>query len=144
MVMMNPSTNPSTIITHSFLDLVILLPTFSPMGVIAISAPRVKNIMPITSITAPRIYSSIMLGEIGAMEKHSKSTITIIGKTALTASFSFSFNLNPSSVLRIFTSSCTFPLLKNRLLSVVIFFMLLKIICHFFQIWITLLIIMHN
>ena len=98
-VMIKPRTKPRITITHSFLERVMLLPTRSPMGVMAISAPRVKNIIPITSITAPIIYSSIMPGEMGTMVKHSASTIMMIGSTALTASFSFSFSLSFNSIL---------------------------------------------
>ena len=58
------------------------VPTRSPMGVMAISAPWVKNIMPTISSTAPSKKHSRMLGEMGAMLKHSSSTIPMIGSTA--------------------------------------------------------------
>ena len=67
-------------------------PTFSPMGVILVSAPRVKNIRPRTIITAPIRKHSRMLGEMGAAEKQSSNTMQTIGKTACSDSVSFSFS----------------------------------------------------
>ena len=99
--MIKPSRKDSGITTHSFLLLVMLVPTRSPIGVIAISAPRVKNIIPRMMSTPPIRKHSRMLGDIGAMLKHSTRTIPMIGSTALSASFSFSisfllfFNLSP-------------------------------------------------
>ena len=52
-----------------------------PIGVIAVSAPRVKNAMPTINSTAPiKKETSILLG-IGATVKHSSSTMMVIGRT---------------------------------------------------------------
>ena len=70
-----------------------LRPICSPMGIMAMSAPREKNPIPTMSIAAPnRKSSSVPIG-IGARVKLSKSTITVIGRTDESASeiFSFSF-----------------------------------------------------
>ena len=79
--------------THNFLLPVMQLPTRSPIGVIAISAPGVKNIMPTTSSAAPMRKQSRMLGEIGAIVKQSRSTMPMIGSTARKDSASFSRSL---------------------------------------------------
>ena len=60
------------------------------MGDMASSAPRVKNIMPTTSIAAPNRNKSRMLGGIGAMVKLNNNTIPMVGSTAISASFNFS------------------------------------------------------
>lgn len=63
------------------------------MGVIASSAPRVKNIIPITRSTAPNKNISKIPGGTGAIVKLNNSTIPIMGSTALKASSNFSVNL---------------------------------------------------
>ena len=92
-VIINPSKNEIKITSHSFLLLVILVPIRSPIGVIAISAPRVKNIIPAINSTAPIKKQSKILGEIGATEELSNNTIPTIGNTALNDSCNFSCNL---------------------------------------------------
>ena len=77
-------------ITASFRDCVIAVPTRSPIGVIARSAPSVKNIIPTTSSTAPIRNTISNPGEIGAIVKHRNNTIRMIGMTARSASSSFS------------------------------------------------------
>ena len=62
--------------------LVSIAPTRSPMGLMLISAPSVKNMMPTMIIAAPSRKQSRMLGETGAMEKQSTSTIATMGSTA--------------------------------------------------------------
>lgn len=76
--------------TPSFFVRVITVPTRSPIGVIAISAPEVKNIIPIRISTVPIKKQSRILGEIGAMENESSSTMATIGRTARRASIHFS------------------------------------------------------
>ncbi len=46
-----------------------MAPTRSPMGVMLISAPSVKNMMPTMIMAAPSRKQSRMLGETGAMLK---------------------------------------------------------------------------
>ena len=65
-------------------------PTLSPIGVMASSAPRVKNIMPTMIMAAPIRKHSSMLVDTGAIEKHSTSTMPTMGITAFKASLSFS------------------------------------------------------
>ena len=52
------------------------------MGLMLISAPSVKNMMPTMIIAAPSRKQSRMLGETGAMEKQSTSTMATMGSTA--------------------------------------------------------------
>ena len=101
MVITSPRIKLSKIITDSFLDWVIQVPTLSPIGVIESSTPRVKNIIPATKSTAPSKNAISMLGDIGAIVKQSTRTMPIIGITAFSASFNFScsfvlYNLNSS------------------------------------------------
>ncbi len=73
-------------------ELAIFVPTFSPMGVIASSAPRVKSIIPMTRSTAPNRNKRSMLGKTGAMVKLRSNTSPIMGSTAFNASSNFSAN----------------------------------------------------
>ena len=82
MVMRKPSRKPMPKITGSFRLLVITAPTRSPMGVMLISAPSVKNMMPTTIMAAPSKKHSRMLGDTGAMVKQSTSTMATMGSTA--------------------------------------------------------------
>ena len=82
MVIITPRMNPMPRIAHSFFVFVIQLPIRSPIMDMDISAPRVKNIIPTTSRTAPARKQSRMLGDIGAIQKHRTRTIPIIGRTA--------------------------------------------------------------
>ena len=66
---------------------VILLPTFSPMGVMLISAPRVKNIIPSITKTEPNRKLKRTLGLTGAIVRLSTSTMAMTGATATSASF---------------------------------------------------------
>ena len=70
-----------------------MVPTRSPMGVMLISAPSVKNMMPTMIIAAPSKKQSRMLGETGAMLKQSTSTMATMGSTACSDSNSFSHSL---------------------------------------------------
>ena len=93
MVIRKPSRKPSDSITQSFFDRVMQVPTRSPMGVMASSAPREKNVMPTISRTPPIRNAMRILGGIGAMVKLSSSTMPIIGSTAFRDSSSFSCSL---------------------------------------------------
>ena len=64
-------------------------PTSSPIGVMAISEPRVKSVMPTMSIAALRANKSTVGPFRGAMVKASASTIRAIGATEKTASLNF-------------------------------------------------------
>ena len=91
-VIIKPSKKDSATTTHSFLDCVIAVPTRSPIGDIASSAPSVKNTIPAISNIPPIRKHSKILGEIGAIVKDSSSTSPMMGSTACSASFSFSFS----------------------------------------------------
>ena len=91
-VIIKPSKKDSATTTHSFLDCVIAVPTRSPIGDIASSAPSVKNTIPAISNIPPIRKHSKILGEIGAIVKDSSSTSPMMGNTACSASFSFSFS----------------------------------------------------
>lgn len=89
---MTPKRKLTKTISQSFFDFVMQLPTLFPMGVMAVSAPRVKNAMPMISIAAPvRKDMSILLG-IGEMVKQSTITISVIGSTEERASLNLSRN----------------------------------------------------
>lgn len=67
-----------------------VVPTRSPIGVMETSTPTLKSSIPIINNTPPIRNINIMLGEIGAIVKHSKRTIAMIGSTALMVSINFS------------------------------------------------------
>ena len=79
-------------------------PTRSPMGVMLISAPRVKNMMPTMIMAAPSRKQSRMLGETGAMLKQSTSMMAAMGRTACSASSSFSRSLGMDDLIMMSTS----------------------------------------
>ena len=87
---MKPKRKDSPITTGSFLLFVRHVPTRSPIGDMASSAPSVKSIIPASKRTAPKRKQSRMLEEMGAITKQSTSTIAMIGSTACSASFHFS------------------------------------------------------
>ena len=93
MVIITPSKNERQTMRNTFFVWVILAPTFSPIMVIDISAPRVKNIIPKITMIAPIKKLNKMLGVNGVIEKHNTSTIIIIGTTATTASVNLFRNL---------------------------------------------------
>ncbi len=93
MVMRKPSRKPTPMMRGRLRVLVSMVPIRSPMGVMLISAPRVKNMMPTMIIAAPSRKQSRMLGETGAMEKQSTSTMATMGSTACNASNNFSRSL---------------------------------------------------
>ena len=89
-VISTPRTKPESRMSHSFRVLVSLPPTCCPMGSMASSAPRVKNIIPMISSTPPNRNDSRMLLGMGATETLSSSTMAMMGTTALRDSFNFS------------------------------------------------------
>ena len=111
MVTINPRRNANATITGRFRLLVRQVPMRSPMGVMDISAPRVRNIMPTRISTAPMRKHRRTLGEMGAMVKQRSRTMPMMGNTAWAASFHFSFNffLIPDCSLNVF-----FPFLRIR------------------------------
>ena len=74
------------------------------MGVMLISAPRVKNMMPTMIMAAPSRKQSRMLGETGAMLKQSTSMMAAMGRTACSASSSFSRSLGRDDLIMMSTS----------------------------------------
>ena len=73
-----------------FLVFVTAIPILPPIGVIETSAPRVKNPIPITTITEPIKKLSNKSGRIGTAARHRTATIRKIGSTEPAASFIFS------------------------------------------------------
>ena len=76
------------------------LPLCSPMGIMAISAPRLKNPIPTIKSTAPTRNISRVASDMGVMVTQSTNTISVTGSTASSASiifsFSFLFKMPPS------------------------------------------------
>ena len=64
------------------LALVSCLPVCSPMGIMAISAPRLKKPMPRMSSTAPTRNIISVASGMGVMVTHSANTISVTGSTA--------------------------------------------------------------
>ena len=60
------------------------------MGVIAVSAPKVKSPVPTTTLAAPSIKASIIPLSSGVTVMHKSITIIVMGKTEEKASFIFS------------------------------------------------------
>ena len=110
--MITPRRKASTRTTQSFRLFVIAGPTRSPMGDMAISAPRLKNIIPTVRSTAPARKQSRIPEGTGTSAKHSTKTIPAIGSTAAVDSLSFSrsfsvYSLKPS--LRFLLFYRTYP-----------------------------------
>lgn len=101
--MINPMIKLIAMIKNRFLDLVMVVPVRSPIGVIESSTPTLKNNIPTMRRAAPIRNVIKILGGIGAMVKHKKRTIKSIGKTALRVSFSFSLNLD--FILNVFNNT---------------------------------------
>ena len=76
--------------TQSFRDPAIWDPACSPMGVMAVSAPRVKNPMPTMSSTAPAKKARRMSTGSGARVRQRTSTMAVMGSTEDRASRTFS------------------------------------------------------
>jgi len=86
MVIINPIIKPIKIMTESFLDFVIMVPTLSPMGVMDNSTPTLKSSIPTINKTAPIKNVIKILGGMGAIVKHNNKTIARMGKTAFIVS----------------------------------------------------------
>ena len=108
MVIRKPSKKPSTRMRGSLRLRVMTAPTRSPMGVMLISAPRVKNMMPTTIMAAPSKKHSRMLGDTGATVKQSTSTMATMG-TACSASKSFSRSLGSDRLRMMSTAFRLYP-----------------------------------
>ena len=80
MVTINPRRNATATITGRFRLLVRQVPMRSPMGVMDISAPRVKNIMPTRISTAPIRKHRRTLGERGELGDWAKREHEAIGR----------------------------------------------------------------
>ena len=91
-VMMTPITKQTIIRIERRFVFMIWEPTPSPSGVIAISAPSWKNAMPMISMNAPTRNRAMVPVSIGTTKMLSSSTMTVMGRTALTDSSNFSFN----------------------------------------------------
>ena len=92
MVIIKPIIKLISMIINTFFERVITLPTRSPIGVMEISTPTLKNNIPIINKIAPIKNVIKILGGMGAIEKHSSKTIARIGRTAFNVSVSFSLN----------------------------------------------------
>jgi hypothetical protein len=85
-----------------FFDFVIWEPTYSPIGVIDISAPRENSAIPTIIITAPNKNDVKLDISIGAMVKHNTNIIKETGNTDLTDSLSICLKAVECLFMRIF------------------------------------------
>ena len=104
---------------NRFLDLVIMVPVLSPIGVMESSTPTLKKSMPTISRAAPTRNVIKMLGGIGAIVKHSTSTIPRIGITAFIVSENFSENLLFSRECGSFNLQGTFLILCGEHINII-------------------------
>ena len=79
---------PTVSMNHTLRFLVRVEPSFSPTGTIPISVPARKSESPIMSITPPRMKFHSLSVPNGVMVKFRIRTITIIGSTEISVSFS--------------------------------------------------------
>ena len=90
MVMKTPITKHTAIRISTFFDLVSPAPIWSPIGVIAMSAPRLKKAIPMTSITAEIMKTTISLAvRLISGVKFSTVTSKATGSTEISDSLSF-------------------------------------------------------
>ena len=89
-VMKMPTSRLTRMINHTLRDLVTADPTWLPIGVMARSVPRVKSPIPKISRSAPSTKPISRLLGTGEMEKQSRKTIPVTGRTEERDSFSFS------------------------------------------------------
>ena len=82
-VMITPITKQAATMSHSLFERVSCVPTCSPMGIMAMSAPSVKKPMPRMSSVESSMGTTVM---------PSASTIRVIGMTALSDSWILSFS----------------------------------------------------
>ena len=92
-VIKKPITKLTKITIKRFLDLVMMVPVLSPIGVMDTSTPTLKNNIPIINKMAPIKKVIRILGGIGAMVKQSNKTMASMGMTAFRVSVNFSLNL---------------------------------------------------
>jgi hypothetical protein len=90
---MNPITNVTVIIRNNFELFVSLTPTPSPLGIIAISAPRVKKPIPMISRAAPARNIMMVPEGMGARTTLTINIMAVMGRTEEKASLIFSFNI---------------------------------------------------
>ena len=91
-VMITPITKQAATMSHSLFERVSCVPTCSPMGIMAMSAPSVKKPMPRMSSAAPARNSISVESSMGTTVMPSASTIRVIGMTALSDSWILSFS----------------------------------------------------
>ena len=91
-VMIKPMIKVMSTTMISFFERVMTEPVRSPIGVMDNSTPTLKKSIPTINRMAPIIKVINILGGIGAMEKHSNSTMIKIGSTAFKVSVNFSWN----------------------------------------------------
>ena len=84
--MITPITKQAATMSHSLFERVSCVPTCSPMGIMAMSAPSVKKPMPRMSSAAPARNSISVESSMGT------TTIRVIGMTALSDSWILSFS----------------------------------------------------
>ena len=89
-VMATPISRQTAISPPTFLDLASWPPMASPMGIMAISAPREKKPIPTISITAPMRNIIMVPTGSGASVKLNSNTMAVIGNTEDKASRIFS------------------------------------------------------
>ena len=123
-VITNPIIKVINTTLKMFFDLVIIVPTRSPIGVMEISTPTLKNNIPTIKRMAPIRNVIKILGGIGAIEKQRSKTITSIGTTAFRVSISFSLIIFQGYLHFLFMNSlciyCIRTSLANLLNSVIL------------------------
>ena len=97
-----PSMKPTSATSHILRERVSALPTYSPIGVMAMSVPRVNSPIPITSSIAPNINASSALLGTGTIRKQMMNTSVAMGSTEVRDSLNFSF-----SILRVGLNICS-------------------------------------
>ena len=88
MVMMMPMSKVMARMTKRFRLLVVVLPTISPMGIIARSAPREKRVIPPITSRHPMRNAPTEERDCGARVKERITTTTVMGSTENALSFS--------------------------------------------------------
>ena len=89
MVMAIPIIRATTMSRPSLRVLVSCEPIRSPIGIMAISAPREKSAMPTMRSTAPIRNNATVPPVMGATVKLSSKTMAVIGNTDMRASLNF-------------------------------------------------------
>lgn len=86
-VIKTPTKKNTGIMSHNFLVLTTPVPTYSPIGVIAVSAPSVNSPIPTTTNKTHTINVKNVSDGIGAIVKHKRRTIKDMGSTEENDSF---------------------------------------------------------